>query len=147
MGAGYHGGFGNTLGARNKTSTELIAELKRDGIKFTQENIVFIVKDSTGQTVWLETGNAFAGLEHILNGNGESRGHAVDFERAFGISREGIPSFLQKVVSFGSVVSNKMICRNGRQGFERVYQYNGRYYVLVGLGENGFIVSAYPVDF
>lgn len=29
-------------------------------------------------------------------------------------------------------------------GYERVYYYEGEYHVVVGVGTNGFIVSAYP---
>lgn len=147
MGTGFHGGFGETKDARDNVAAELIAELEQRGVKFTKENIVFITKDATGQTVWLETGNSSAGLEHILNGDGKSSGHAADFERAFGISRDNIPSFLRKVVSEGVVVSNKVRTRNGREGYERVYYYDGKHYVLTGVGKNGFIVSAYPVEY
>lgn len=170
MGAGIHGGFGSgTQGAKDNavensvtdsekndtvsteentelTTEDLISELKERNVKFTEENIVFITKDATGQTVWLEKGSASAGLEHILNGDGRTQGHAGDFERAFGISREKIPEFLHKVVSEGKVVSNKIKIKNGREGYERVYYYDGKHYVLTGVGENGFIVSAYPVE-
>lgn len=148
MGAGFYGGFGGgTQGAKDNTTADLIAGLEKSGVKFTKENIVFITKDATGQTVWLETGNASAGLEHILNGDGRTQGHAGDFERAFGISRENIPAFLHKVVSEGTVVSNEIKIKNGREGYERVYYYDGKHYVLSGLGTNGFIVSAYPVEY
>lgn len=30
-------------------------------------------------------------------------------------------------------------------GFERVYYYEGSYYVMTGIGTNGYIVSAYPI--
>lgn len=29
-------------------------------------------------------------------------------------------------------------------GFERVYSYQGNYYIVIGIGTNGFIISAYP---
>ena len=44
-------------------------ELEKTGTKFTKD----------------EKGNSSAELEHVLNGNGKSTGHATDFERAFGI--------------------------------------------------------------
>ena len=106
---------------------------------------MFITKDKTGQIVWLEKGNQSAGLEHILNGNGKSPGHAADFERAVGISRENLPSFLKCVISNGDVISNVIKIVNNRKGYERIYQYNGKHYVLTGIGTNGFIVTAYPV--
>ena len=151
MGAGFHGGFGDgTKGARdNLTAQEaaLIKDLEEKGIKFTKEDIVFITKDGTGQTVWLEKGSPSAGLEHILNGNGTSSGHASEFEKAFGISKEQIPSFLRNVISNGRIVSNTIKVVNGRKGFERIYYYDGKHYVLTGIGTNGFIVTAYPIEY
>lgn len=160
MGAGYHGGFGGTEGGASPKPADnegkstnipseqtLIAELEKKGIKFTKQDIVFITKDGTGQTVWLEKGNSSAGLEHILNGDGKSPGHAADFEKAFGIQRANIPSFLKNVISNGRVVSNTLKLVNGRQGYERIYYYDGKHYVLTGIGTNGFLVSAYPVEY
>ena len=48
------------------------------------EDMVFITRDATGQVVWLESGNSGAGLEHILHGNGTTKGHAGDFKKALG---------------------------------------------------------------
>lgn len=118
--------------------------MAKNGVKFTKENIVFITRDATGQTVWLETGNNSAGLRHILDGNGISSGHAADFERALGVSREHIPSYLEKVISHGTVVSNKIVKKGSREGYERTYYYEGNHYVITGIGTNGFVISAYP---
>lgn len=32
------------------------------------------------------------------------------------------------------------------ENFERVYKYQGSYYILAGIGSNGFLVSAYPIN-
>lgn len=144
MGAGFHGGFGRTNGANVNESDSLIKELERNGVKFTKENIVFITKDQTGQIVWLETGNKSAGLSHILDGDGITSGHAADFERAFGVSREQIPNYLEKVIRYGTVVDNKIVKRGSREGYERTYYYDGKHYVVTGIGTNGFVISAYP---
>jgi len=148
MGAGFHGGFGNgTKGAQDTQTQALIGELENSGVKFTKEDVIFVTKDATGQTVWLEKGNSSAGLEHIINGGGKSSGHAEHFEKAFGITKEQIPSFLNKIISNGRVVSNQLKSINGREGFERIYYYNGKHYVLTGIGKNGFIVTAYPIEY
>lgn len=148
MGAGFHGGFGaGTKGAQDTQTQSLIGELEKSGVKFTKEDVVFVTKDATGQTVWLEKGNQSAGLEHIINGDGKSSGHAEHFEKAFGISKEQIPSFLNNVISNGRVVSNQLKSINGREGIERIYYYNGKHYVLTGIGTNGFIVTAYPIEY
>lgn len=148
MGAGFHGGFGNgTKGAQDAQTKSLINELEKSGVKFTKEDVVFVTKDATGQTVWLERGNMSVGLEHILNGDGKTPGHAADFKNAFGINRDNIPAFLNNVITNGKVVSNTLKITNGRQGFERIYYYDGKHYVLTGIGTNGFIVSAYPIEY
>lgn len=143
MGTGFHGGFGRTNGANANESGSLIKELERNGVKFTKENIVFITKDQTGQIVWLETGNKSAGLSHILDGDGVTTGHAADFERAFGVSREQIPNYLEKVIRHGTVVDNKIVKKGSREGYERTYYYEGKHYVITGIGTNGFVISAY----
>ena len=74
MGTGFHGDFAGTQGAKDNAAEELIAGLEKSGVKFTKENIVFITKDGTGQTVWLETGSQSTGMQHII-----SR-HADDFQ-------------------------------------------------------------------
>ena len=144
MGAGFYGGFGSTEGTKNSKTTALIAELEKNKVKFTKENLVFITKDATGQTVWLETGNQSAGLEHILNGDGKSSGHVADFERAFGITKDAIPSYLENVITYGKIIDNKIVKKGSREGYTRVYLYEGEYYVVTGIGTNGFIITAYP---
>ena len=147
MGSGLHGGFGRTKGAEDSETARLIDELEKSRVKFTKEDIMFITRDETGRIVWLEKGNSSAGLEHILNGNGKTPGHAADFERAFGISKSEIPSFLKNVISKGKVVSDTLKTINGRSGYERIYYYDGKHYLMTGIGTNGFIVTAYPIEY
>ena len=134
------GHFNGTGGSK----AQLIQELKSKNIKFSEKDIQFITKDKTGQTVWLESGNSGAGLKHILDGNGTTKGHAGDFQRAFGVSRNQVPAYLEKVISNGKIVDNKIKPIGKRMGYERTYYYNGNYHVVTGIGTNGFIVSAYP---
>lgn len=147
MGAGFYGEFGNTKGSNDAKTKLLIDELEKNGVKISKGNVVFATKDKTGQTVWLEKGNKKAGLEHILEGNGISPGHAADFEKAFGITKDQLPSFLNNIISNGEIVSNQLRIINGRCGFERIYFFDGKYFVLTGIGTNGFIVTAYPVEY
>ena len=130
----FHGASGSTQYEKEI----LFAELDANGVKYTKENVLFIARDATGQIVWLETGNKLAGLEHII------ARHAGDFKRAFDLSEEQIAAYLENVVRYGKVVSNKIVTRNGRKGFEREYDYQGKHYVITGIGLNGFMVSAYP---
>ncbi len=47
----------------------------------------------------------------------------------------------------GRIISNELKRINGRDGFERIYYYDGKHYVLTGIGTNGFIVTAYPIEY
>lgn len=140
MGAGLHGGFGNTKGAQENTENQksaLIAELEKNSVKFTKEDIVFITKDGTGQTVWLEKGGQTTGMQHII-----SR-HANDFANKHSIAKSGIANHLETVFQRGKVEYSRVTRQNG--GYERLYSYNDRYYLLSGIGNNGYIISAYPI--
>ena len=123
--------------ARIKTEA-LITELERAGVSFTKERIVFVTKDATGQIVWLEKGNFSAGLEHI-----ETR-HTGDFLSKHGVEKAKIPEHLKTIFQNGKVEYSRVTDRNG--GYERLYCSHGQFYLLSGIGENGFIVSAYPID-
>ncbi len=88
--------------------------------------------------IWLEEGNDGAGLKHILK-------HASDFEKTFGLKPNEIGAFLSEVISHGLIYKNEVKHINGIDGYERIYKYKTKYYLLVGIGLNGFIVSAYPI--
>lgn len=156
MGAGYHGGFGKTNGSlnvkgrersantKNESKADLIVELRKNNIKFSEKNLVFIVRDTTGKIVWLEKGNLSVGLKHILDGANGGQGHAKDFYNLFGISRKKIPAFLKKVFREGEIIKETIVIRKGNEGYKRVYKYKNNYLIISGVGTNGFIVSAYP---
>ncbi len=154
MGRYRNAGFGNGTNGQPQTSLEqseyeqtvkeieqerLLQELDKNGTKYDKDNMLFISKDKTGQVVWLEKGNKAVGLEHIIDR------HAEDYKKALNISKVEIPGYLKKVVSEGKVLSNKIVVHNGKQGYTRIYDYGGKYYIISGIGTNGFIVSAYPV--
>lgn len=116
----------------------MINMLENAGVKFTKENVLFVIKDKTNQTIWLEKGNNNSGLIHII------RNHKDNFKKAFNISENEIPNFLKKVMTNSKIVSSKIKIINGKQGYERKYEYNNKYIIVSGIGTNGFIVSAYP---
>lgn len=124
----------------------LLDELERNGVKFDRDAVQFVTRDKTGQIVWLESGNSSAGLEHILHHGNGGRGHAQDFLDRCGVPESRIPAFLREVITHGTVVEDKVVRRHGRDGISRKYLYNGQYLILTGIGTNGFLVSAYPVD-
>ena len=151
-GAGKGLNFGNSFGARREqqndapqesnhfTENQLIAELEEKGIKFTKEDVLFITKDKTGQTVWLEKGNSGAGLKHIV------QRHEQDFLGKQNIHKEEIAQHLRSIYTDGNVEYSRITTRNNIEGYEKLYSYKGSYYILSGIGTNVFIVSAYPLD-
>ena len=114
----------------------LISDLKNKGVKFNIKDMKFITKDKSGQTVWLEKGNSAAGLKHIIERHGN------DFKNAYNISKSQIPSHIKSVIKNGEIVSSK----NNGIGYTKVYKHNSKYYLITGIGTNGFIVSAHPYN-
>lgn len=146
MGSGNRGNFGKTKGSsiaemvkKDNIITkekDLIKELKSNNIKFNKDEMKFITKDSSGQTIWLESGNSFAGFKHIIERHGN------DFKKAFDINSEQIPSKIKKVITNGKIINTS----ENKIGYTKVYKYKSKYYLVTGIGYNGFIVSAYPYD-
>jgi hypothetical protein len=110
----------------------LINELKSNGVRFSEQNIVYIGKDSEGKVIFLERGNSNAGLQHIL-------AHSAEFGSK-GVHGEDIPKLVMKAVTEGEVV--------GIQGKDRpIYEimHNGQpLRIAVTVGSNGFVVGANP---
>ena len=100
----------------------LISELARKEYKYNENDIIFIAKDS--------------GLEHIV------KNHGADFSNAYDIQKEEIALYLYNAITNGKVV--KSIPSKIKGGLDRIYEYDGNYYTLVGMGDNGFIVTAFP---
>jgi len=139
MGSGISGGYSNTKGA-SSSNEALVKQLEQSGVKFSKKDMVFVTKDKTGQVVWLEKGNESSGLQHIV-----SR-HADDFQSKHGVSKSQISNHLNDVFTSGKVEYSRITQKNGRAGYERLYSYNGKYYLQTGVGTNGYIVSAYPIS-
>jgi hypothetical protein len=57
------------------TRQALIDELRRNGVKFSEDDLLKIGRDRSGKVVFLEEGSSSAGLQHILDE------HADDFAR------------------------------------------------------------------
>ncbi len=117
-----------------------LAEMEASGVKFTREDVMFTARDSTGQIVWLEKGSKTAGYAHL-----KSRGHVAQIAKKFDVSESEVPRLLRNVIRDGRILSNTIKKTNGRDGYERIYEYNGERILLTGIGLNGFMVSAYPL--
>ena len=115
---------------------ELLPELVRQKVKYTEEDIIFITKDKEGKLIWLERGNEISGLTHIILNHGDN------FLNAFDIKTDEIALYLYNAITNGKMVSSLPSKIAG--GLDRIYEYDGHYYTFVGMGNNGFIVTAFP---
>ncbi len=115
----------------NDLNFDLLKELEQSGVKYNPNDIVAITKTADGKLVWLENGNANAGLNHILT-------HADQFVDK-GIPRKNISDFIMHALENGKIV--------GHQRTWPIYEvmYNGKLQrVAISIGDNGFIVGANP---
>ncbi len=117
------------------TKASLLEEMTAQGIKYTPENIVQVVKNTEGKIIFLESGNSRAGLQHII---GE---HAKDFAN-IGVSEAQIPDVVMKAVSEGKIVGYQGE-GTGRPIYETII--NGEVHRLaITVSSNGFMVGANP---
>lgn len=118
------------------TPEDLIAELERKNVKHSPDHqIVRIARLPDGRIVFLEQGNARAGLRHIVKEHGE------DFARR-GIAERQIPDVIMDALQQGERVGTR------RAGVIYRMTIDGRsQYILIIVGSNGYIVTAYPVTF
>lgn len=115
-----------------------ISELEKAGVKFKKEDVIFVTKTKNKELVWLEKGNSIVGLQHIIEG------HEEDFNKYLNIKKSKIPDKIEEIVSSWDRVSKKIKDVGGRDGYEMIHKNKNDYVVIVALGTNGFIVSAYP---
>lgn len=119
----------------------LLKEIKATGAKINTENTVFTTRDASGQIIWLETGNASAGLKHLKH-----RGHLKHLANYLGINERDVVKTLRNIIRDGRIISDVVVTRAGRKGYERKYEYKGKRIILAAIGTNGFLVTAYPDD-
>lgn len=113
-----------------------LAELSKNNVKFTPDNVISTARNANGQIIFLEKGNSQAGLIHIMDR------HANDFIKV-GVSPNEIPSTIIK-----SVLEGKIVGYQGRGIGRPIYEasINGKVQkIAVTISENGFIVGANPV--
>ena len=100
--------------------------------------------------IFLEEGDDFGGLQHILHGDPSKKnsfGQLEQFQNCFGISddedkaQEEIATRLKDCIS-NKDVENKGLAATGRY----CYKINETRYLCVVVGDNGYIVTAYPMD-
>ncbi|WP_324691642.1 RHS repeat domain-containing protein [Flavobacterium cheonhonense] len=110
--------------------------LAKEGVKFTIQDIIKIGRNQLNKIVFLEKGNAKAGLEHIMK-------HADDFSKN-GIAKDDIADFVFDATTKGKIVGYQGE-GTGRPIYEYLYKGEVKR-VAVTTSENGFIVGANPVS-
>ncbi|QRX81611.1 hypothetical protein [Glaciimonas sp. PAMC28666] len=133
LGSGVKPAIPNNL-VSSTVKAKLLTKLEQSGTKLTPENVVAIKKLTDGRIVFLEKGDSARGLQHIIER------HATDFANK-GISQADLPTVIMQAISQGKFV--------GKMGTASVYEitYNGlSKHIAVGVGNNGFIVTAFPVS-
>lgn len=113
---------------------EILDEMKEKGIKYSKDKIVFAARLENGHIIFLEKG----GLNHIIIRHGN------DFQKAFGVNSNQISNLLCETISKGKLVSSKLRYLDGVPFYSNKYYYNGKYSVVYGIADNGYIETAYP---
>jgi len=54
-------------------------------------------------------------------------------------------SHIKNIISEGEIEYSQITKLGTRERIEKLYLYNGKYYLLSGIGTNGFVVSTYPI--
>jgi len=124
----------NSSVLRSAYRQHLLDELRRNGVKFTEPDLVTLFRDRAGKVIFLERGSSRAGLKHILR-------HSQDFANK-GISPDDIPSVLKKALTEGSLVP-------GGKPSRPIYavKYRGETkHIAITVSDNGYIVGANPVS-
>lgn len=122
------------ISSGNPLAKEILGEMSKEGIKYSKDKIVFAAKLENGNKIFLEKG----GLKHIIDG------HSKNFQEAFGISESQIEKHLCDTISKGKLVSSKVKIVNGIPFYSNKYYHNGKFSVVYGIADNGYIETAYP---
>ena len=130
--------FEKTIIARAKTQIiqHFTNALSKSGIKHNIDDIVNIGRDKLGKIIFLEKGNANAGLKHIMR-------HADDFAKS-GVDKDDIADFV-----FDAIKNGKIVGYQGKGTGRPIYEalYKGKVKrVAVTVGDNGFIVGSNPIS-
>ncbi len=114
----------------------LVEEVAAAGHKISPADVVQIARAPDGRVVWLERGDDRAGLSHILRA-GRIRGFTD-----CGVAYAEIPGLAIRALTHGTRLGT---VRNGGEAYEVDLGGGRSVKVVVVIGSNGYIVSAYPL--
>jgi hypothetical protein len=125
-----------SAGHRQSADPALVAEVRQLGHKISAERVVRIGRDHRQRIVWLETGDANAGMYHVLNAN-----RVREFRDA-GVAEVDIVDLVFRAATEGAPVGT-----TGRDRPVFAVRYRGQHIrVAVTIASNGFIVGANPIS-
>ena len=118
---------------------DLMRELEESGEKYSEKDVIFVVKQQNGKLAWLEKGNEGAGWEHI------KLKHAKQFEDV-GIDENLIEYLIREAILHGKMIGyQKTNNKTPREVYE--LEFNGKKIkIAITIGDNGFIVGANPIE-
>jgi hypothetical protein len=123
--------------AKAEARQALIAELKRNGVKFTEKDLIRVGRDRTGRIVFLEKGHKGAGREHIVGARG------TDFVGR-GVQPDEVLDYVWEAATKGTVVGTQGTTLGSRDVY--AFAWKGELHLLaVSVGDNGYVVGANPV--
>ena len=111
---------------------DLMRELANSSVNYTESNVIMVTKASNNQLMWLETGNNRAGFAHII------------YEHAADLTSKGIPTDAIPIVIKQMLQTPPIATGATSVGPYADYLFLGNRFRLA-YGQNGFIVSFYPV--
>ena len=114
----------------------LVDEVVAAGHKISPADVVQIAQAPDGRVVWLERGDDRAGLSHILRA-----GRIRDLTDC-GVAYTEIPGLAVRAMTHGIRLGT---VRNGGEAYNVDLGGGRRVKVVVVIGSNGYIVSAYPL--
>lgn len=125
---------GENIAAGDPLAKDILKEMSQRGIKFTKNKIVFAARLDNGEHIFLEKDR----VDHIIERHGE------DFKRAFGVNSHEISTLLSDTISKGKLISANYKMVNRKICYRNKYYYQGKYSIVYGIADNGYIETAYP---
>lgn len=126
---------GGDITSGDSLAKEILGEMESEGIKFTKDKIIFAARLENGNKIFLEKD----AVQHIIDR------HGSDFNNAFGIKSHEISTLLSDTISKGKLISSTCREVDGVKYYSSRYYYQGKYSVVYGISENGYIETAYPL--
>ena len=116
----------------------LMQALKDSGEKYTEKDVIFIVKQQNGKIAWLEEGKETAGWKHVKK-------HSMNF-KSIGIKEDLIPELIREAITHGKVIGYQKTKNQFPREVYEVEFMKENIKIAISISDNGFIVGANPIQ-